>query len=142
MGYSTDFSGSLKFACDMTAPMLAMVNQFFDEDPRSHPEWNAPRDVGYIDLKLTKDFSGIEWSGSEKTYGMVGAVNIIIEQMRKEFPQFALSGSLLAQGEDIDDRWELHINDEGKAVKVATPPPGTRVKCPHCERSFHVIAGN
>lgn len=137
MGYNTRFRGTLKFTSELTVPMLAKLNSFFGQDPREHPEWGAGREVGYIDLVLTKDFSGIEWdSGTEKTYGLERAVNVIIREMRKEFPDFGLTGTLLAQGEEIEDRWQLVIGEGGWAAKIKVPIPGTKIECPHCHRKF------
>ena len=135
MGYTTVFSGELKFVAPLTAPELAFINTFLGADPRENKEWNADHEMGYIDLQLTKDFSGIKWDGSEKNRGMVEAVNLIIEQMKKIKPDFALSGAMQAQGEDMGDRWNLVI-DGGIAKRVETPPPGEKIKCPRCDKYF------
>lgn len=138
MGYNTQFKGELKFTSEPTIPMLAKLNTLLGADPREHPEWGAGRDSGYIDLVLTKDLTGLRWDdGCEKTYFLDTSVNIVIQQMRKEFPQFGLKGVLLAQGEDIEDRWELYIGEDGLAHKRPVPMPGTKIKCPHCSRSFY-----
>lgn len=97
MGYSTDFKGKLAFTCPVTTEMLAKLNTFFGEDPREHPEWDMSLRDGYIDLQLTKDFTGIEWNGAEKTYFLEKSVDMVIREMRKEWPEFGLKGSLLAQ---------------------------------------------
>lgn len=139
MGYNTEFKGVLTFACEMTAPMLAKLNGYFGEDPRDHAEWEggSDREIGYIDLVLTKDFSGIRWDdGTEKTRGLPKSVNIILREMRKEFPQFGLSGVLDAQGEEADDRWQLYIGDDGMAAARKVAVPGVKVTCPHCRRTF------
>ena len=135
MGYTTTFRGELKFVVPLTVPELAHINTFFGADPRENREWNASREIGYIDLELTKDFSGIKWDGSEKNRGMVEAVNLITEQMKKIKPDFAFSGAMQAQGEDMEDRWNLII-DSGIAKRVETPPPGEKIKCPHCDEYF------
>lgn len=135
MGYNTRFSGVLKFTCEPTTAMLAMLNGLFGQDAR---EIGGGRESGYIDLELTKDFSGIQWdSGTEKTYYLEKSVNLVIQEMRKAFPVFGLTGTLLAQGEDVEDRWELYIGDDGLAHKRKVAIPGTKVKCPHCHQSFY-----
>jgi hypothetical protein len=136
MGYSTDYSGELKFVVPLSSTELGALNLFMGADPRDHKEWNASNEIGYIDLELTKDFSGIKWDGAEKNRGMVEAVNLIVEQMKKIKPDFALTGAMQAQGEDIEDRWSLVI-DGGIAKRVETPPPGEKIKCPHCEEYFY-----
>lgn len=132
MGYHTEFKGELKFTTELTATQLATLKKMLGEDCRDHPEWNAPN-LYYIDLKLLDDFSGLEWDGSEKTYDMPELVNVVISQMRKQWPDFGLSGVLAAQGEDVEDRWELFFGDDGSAQKRALVISGKRIKCPHCE---------
>lgn len=134
MGYNTDFTGTLKFTKELTSKQLAKISSFFGEDCREHSEWGNT-ELTWIDLKLTKDFSGIEWNGSEKTYQLVEKVNLIIEQMQKEYPDFGLEGEILAQGEDIDDRWILAI-ENCRAVEKPVVIKGTKVCCPNCSKEF------
>ena len=129
MGYSTDFSGVLTFKEELTATQLNKLNSFLGEDCRNHPEWEASAGLYYVDLELTEDFSGIKWNGAEKTYDMVDIVNMILTNMRKVIPDFNLEGKLLAQGEDIDDRWEL-VMEDGLAVRREVPHTGQKVTCP------------
>jgi hypothetical protein len=135
MGYTTTFKGELKFTKELTASQLAHLKTFFGEDCRDHPEWDEP-DLYYIDLELTEDFSGIRWSGAEKSYGLEKQVSMVVREMRKKWPDFALAGTLSAQGEDAEDRWTLYINDVGMANKAKVPIVGQRVTCPSCEHEF------
>jgi hypothetical protein len=114
MGYHTEFRGSLRFNAKLTETQLSAIKQILREDCRDHPEWGA-MDLTYIDLALLPDNSGIQWDGSEKTYHMPELVNVVIRQMRREFPDFGLSGTLSGQGEAIGDLWELYIADDGLA---------------------------
>jgi hypothetical protein len=134
MGYTTTFKGQLKFKNELNGKQLAKVKSFFGEDCREHPDWNC--DGTYIDLRFTDDFSGIEWDDStEKNNGMVEHVNLIIAEMKKEYPDFELEGKLLAQGEDFEDRWMLVI-ENGIAVERKVEIVGTKVTCPHCGEKF------
>jgi len=137
MGYSTEFSGQLTFTCPMDGEKLGYLNQFLDaENPDDHADWIKPDSrYGYIDFELTKDFTGIKWNGAEKTYYAVESINIILANMQAKYPDFGLSGVLLAQGEDVEDRWELAIVD-GKAVHRDAPHTGMKVTCPHCDEIF------
>ena len=136
MGYYTDFKGELKFTEELKASQIAKVKSFLDENCRNHPEWGNT-DLHYVDLEFLPDFSGLKWNGAEKTYGMVEIVNMIIQNMKKEMPTFGLEGKFLAQGEDIDDRWELII-ENGFAIKKDLPQSGQKVICPHCEQYFYL----
>lgn len=136
MGYSTDFLGELKFTTDLTTKQLGEVKAFLGEDCRDHPEWGRT-DLSYIDLELLDDFSGLKWDGAEKTYDLPDKINIIIEEMRKKYPEFGLEGKLLAQGEDFNDRWSL-IMENGIAVKRDIVIKGKKIQCPNCEEWFIV----
>jgi|SRR5581483_6106921 len=136
MGYNTRFSGTLKFSTPVTVQMLAKLNTMLGEDA-GKIAGSSDRDYGFIDLVVSKDFSGIEWdSGSEKTYYLEKSVNVVITEMRKEWPEFGLTGQLMAQGEDMEDRWALVIEDDGLAHKRKVAITGQRVKCPDCGHKF------
>jgi hypothetical protein len=137
MGYNTTFKGSLTFKHELSVPQLARLQEFFGEDCRDHKEWDAGKEAGYIDLRMSKGYTGIEWDDeTEKTYGLTDSVNVIIREMRKELPEFGLEGQLVAQGEEIDDRWHLIIGDDGWAHKQDVVVFGDRVTCPHCGERF------
>lgn len=139
MGYSTDFLGTLTFTKELTAGQLATIKAMCGEDCRDHPEWEA-EDLYYMDIELTDDFTGLKWNGAEKTYGLEEIVNVVIKEMRKVWPDFGLSGSLSAQGEDVEDRWSLTIGDDGMAHKVPVVLTGKIVTCPHCAGRFELEA--
>jgi len=134
MGYTTQFKGTLKFKNELTLSQLGFLNSMLDEDCRKHPEWEAPG-LFYIDLKLTDDFSGLEWNGAEKTYDMHQLVNVVIKEMKKKYPDFELTGHLIAQGEDIEDIWKLNIKN-GKAVREEILLDGEVIECPECNAKF------
>ena len=56
--------------------------------------------------------------------------------MRKGLPGFGFTGSLTAQGEDIDDRFQIVFNEVGLAEERTISVDGTLVVCPHCEEKF------
>jgi hypothetical protein len=139
MGYNTNFTGELKFTTELSAAALLKLQSFFDEDCRDHPEWGAEAaGLTYIDLELTKDGKGIQWNGAEKTYELVEKINLIIGLMKKEFPEFGLSGSMTAQGEDVEDRWHIVFREgrEGYCEMQDAVINGRTVECPHCKESF------
>jgi hypothetical protein len=129
MGYSTKFTGELKFTTEASAPQLAALKAIMGEDCREHPEWNAPN-LYYIDLELNDDFTGIKWDGAEKTYKLENLVNVLLRVMREKWPQFGLTSALSAQGEDMEDRWELQMGEDGLAHKMEVAMTGKIVTCP------------
>lgn len=135
MGYSTDYKGEFKFTRELKASEIAKLKSFFGEDCRDHTEWKGAEDLYYINLKFNSDFSGIEWDGCEKTDDLTNYINLIFDNI--DIPDFGLSGKILAQGEDIDDRYEIVIKD-GRAVHIDTKPSGSKVECPHCGEKFYL----
>ena len=118
MGYSTTFKGELKFTIELDAEHIAKIKSFLGEDCREHPEWGNTK-LTYVDLEFTENFSGLKWDGSEKTYDLVDKVNLLIENIKKEYPDFGLYGELSAQGEEASDQWILTI-ENGKATNKKT----------------------
>jgi len=136
MGYTTRFQGELKFTHEISIPQLKKLQSMFGEDCREHPEWGDARGLYYIDFEMTKDYSGLQHSGAEKSYDAEKQVNVILREMRKEWPEFGLTGQLAAQGEDVEDRWALVMEADGIAHKRKIAITGTRVKCPDCGHKF------
>lgn len=140
MGYTTEFKGVLKFKNELKASELAYMKKFLGGDIRDHDEWEknefSERLFCSIDLELTDDFSGIQWNGQEKSYKMKDQVNYIISQMRKISFDFGLVGKFAAQGEDVEDRWELIINENGYADAIKLETTGRKIQCPHCGEYF------
>lgn len=136
MGYSTEFKGELKFTEELTVTQLGKVKSFCGEDCRDHVDWAASDQLTYVDLELLEDFSGIKWDGSEKTHDLDKLINMITINMRQEYLEFGFSGKLLAQGEDIDDRYELVAEKDGLIHKKKIAVTGTCITCPCCEYEF------
>jgi hypothetical protein len=133
MGYNTDFLGELKFTTELSAKALVKIKSFLGEDCRDHPEWKS--NGSYIQLEFNDDFTGLKWDGNEKTYEMTESVNLIIRETKKEFSNFGLQGQFICQGEDIEDRWLLKI-ENGIAIEKKIEIKGEKIRCPHCEEEF------
>jgi effector-binding domain-containing protein len=59
-------------------------------------------------------------------------VNVVITQMRRDFPRFGLTGIMTAQGSEVGDCWELYISDDGFAKKRKLVITEKIITCPHC----------
>lgn len=120
MGYTTQFSGTLKFTKPLTAEEELFLSTICNDEMMHTddlPNCIKPKNYrGYIQLVISQDKSGIEWDGNEKFYDAVDAVNTVIMTMQEKFPDFGLKGGLIAQGEEVGDVWKLLIKD-GKATK-------------------------
>ncbi len=128
MGYNTEFQGILEFTKPLTKEEKEKLQTFMGADCREHPEWNAT-DLTWIDLAISDD-KGLVWDGSEKTYHMIEKINLILEEMRKDFPNFGLKGRLQAQGEEMGDIWGITIKN-GEAVMEHLYLINSN-HCPHC----------
>lgn len=128
MGYNTDFEGELKFTYELKSSELADVKNRLGE--------HSPIEgYGCLDLEFTDNFDGLRWSGAEKTYDLEKHISWLIRHMREKHKDFGLTGELLAQGEDYEDRWILKIVG-GLAVKIDQPRIGEKILCPRCEEHF------
>jgi hypothetical protein len=147
MGYTTKFTGELKFDRDITVPTLVYLKKFLGEDVRDHPEWHVfceEASFNYIDLELLDDFSGLRWNGAEKSYDMVGQVNFILRALRNLNGKdgFGLVGRLEAQGEEIGDYWELVFNQQGWAERRGLALGGKLIECPDCGHKWLLKEAN
>ena len=126
MGYSTEFTGQLRFKNTVTNTHLGKLNSILGKDIRDLGYDNSIYENGkygsywyHIDLKITDDFSGIEWNKCEKTSELEHVVNWVSALMRID-SDFELEGEMHAQGEEYEDRWRLVMKD-GLALKVEQP---------------------
>lgn len=126
MGYSTYFEGVIKITPEPTAKIISFIQAMVDDG-----EANA----GHMDFEWTKDFTGLQHNGDEKSYRQEEVMQEVIDIVVEEFPDVKFNGVLKAKGEDYDDRWLLKVVDNvvEREEQVLT---GTRVTCPHCEEEF------
>lgn len=142
MGYSTEFKGELKFKKELTASQIAHLSDYLGRDRRDiglgddSEVYQDKDDYWYhFDLEFNKDFSGLKWNGAEKTCCLPSIINFLTKEMRKKWKDFELTGTMNAQGEEMDDRWNL-IMKAGKATEQKVKIVGEKVTCPHCEEEF------
>jgi hypothetical protein len=142
MGYSTEYEGQLKFTKELTASQIAYLNQFLGEDIRDHRDWGFEELVPnyFIDLKFTPNFDGLEFTGAEKSNCMEHTIGFLLAQMRSKYPSFGLTGDILAQGEDIDDRYRIEVRDY-LVTKVPVVTKRRKVTCPECDHTFYIDEG-
>jgi len=133
VGYSTEFRGKLTFSRELRASELRTVRALHRGVRRDHPEWGAGSWC-YFAFRLTDDLDGVEWDGSEKTYDAEGQVNLLLRTLP---PDVTLEGELLAQGEDLEDRWRLVVQDR-EARRVDVVLAGKVVECPGCGHRFEL----
>ena len=141
MGYDTKFKGILEFTEPLTDTQYEDLKDFMGIDCRTMPEWNKYGDLTWIDLIIDTSGNGIVWDGSEKSYDMVEKVNLLVQEMQKKYPNFGLRGEMIAQGDDINDRWKL-VMENGMAFKRTAYILNNEVSCPYCGKAFMIWKEN
>lgn len=135
MGYNTDFTGEFKFNRELVGSEIAKLQSFFGEDCREHQNWVNSAGLYHVNLEFIEDYSGIRWDGMEKTDDLTDYINMILDNIN--FPNFELTGRMLAQGEDIDDRYELVV-ENGRIKRRDIIRSGKKMVCPNCEEEFYL----
>ena len=144
MGYSSTFKGTLKFKEELKGSEIAYLETFLGEDRRDigYEDDSKVYEIGsddywyHIDLEFNKDYTGLKWNESEKSYGMPAIINFLLKRLKEQFKKdFILTGKMTVQGEEIDDRWQL-IMVKNKAIKKDIKIVGDKITCPHCEEEF------
>ncbi len=137
MGYSTDFAGVLTFKNELTPEQEKKLSTFLGADCRDHPEWDRLNEnekyLSWIELEFDENGDGLIWDGAEKTYDMVEKINLILREMRKDFPDFELEGGFDAFGEIGGDIWRIGFKDGWAVYKDITLTNKT-INCPHCHK--------
>lgn len=137
MGYTTQFKGVLKFAQPLSIEQLKALNEVLGEDCDKLKAFQLPEeDYSYMQYEVTKDMSGIRWDGGEKFYYADNALNLLLRYMREQFPEFSLTGELMAQGEEVGDLWKI-VMEDGVATRKDMTPSGTKITCPECDHTFY-----
>lgn len=147
MGYTTQFEGSISVSPPLSEKEAAFLEAFsktrhmerergpyFVDSTYGHgdrsdvPDYNQPgkgQPGLWCHWIATTDRSSIEWDGGEKFYDGEEWMRYVIEHFLKpdhiaDLPFLqghTLNGTILAQGEDIADRWRLHVVDNEVSVE-------------------------
>lgn len=152
MGYTTKFGGVLRFSQPLSGDQLRWIAELLADydyewlgklaDETAYPHKPETGDVDfrhYVDLRLTKDLTGLEWhTDTEKNSGMVTALKVIQHALLSKWPsermRVYLEGTLTAQGESFDDVWGIEASAGSiRRVEMAKP---AMTKCPHCRQWF------
>jgi len=109
MGHSTEYIGKLKFKNELTIPQLKKLEGLTD---CYSEEINKN-----INLEVTEDYNGLRWDGAEKTNDLEDVINFVIAQMELTYPLFELTGKLKCRGEEIDDIYNIVMENNVAVVK-------------------------
>lgn len=110
MGYSTDFAGAFTIAPPLSAEQVEEINAFVEARHDGHP-------IGiWCDWYVSAEGRSIEWNMSEKSYNMDEWIKYLIDQYIEPAGS-VLNGTVEAQGEEADDRWNLIVKDNKVMVQ-------------------------
>lgn len=121
MGYNTEYKGKLNFTCGPTTYMLNALEDILGQDCREH-KWRLyskpDKELTFIDLELNEEKDALIWNESEKSYDMADKIELVVQLMQDNGFDFGLYGEFECQGEDMDDRYFIVVEDnEAKEVK-------------------------
>lgn len=151
MGYTTKFAGTLKFSRTPSVGKLQwLAKMLADNDyewlgvlatESAYPNQPEPGDMNfrnYVDLRLNKDLTGIEWdSNTEKNSGMVTALKVLQHAINALFPDempVFFEGTMTAQGEDPADVWGIEaVGGDIRRIEMKRPH---ETCCPLCQTWF------
>lgn len=108
MGYTTRFKGEIKIDPPLSPEEVTALNTFADDrhgDGDVYPGFPS----FYCQWVSKKDGTAIVWDCGEKFYEAEAWMNYIINHFLAE--AHTLNGEIIAQGEDVDDRWKLVVKD-------------------------------
>lgn len=131
MGYDTRFKGSIRIEPPADPTLMLAVNDYCrDENKERGGRFPA---FGWGDWVVSADGATIGHdSGTEKSYEMEAWLRVLIRDFLAPAGRI-LNGSMLAQGEDVEDRWNLVVvNNE---VSRVDDKPKT-IQCPECRHKW------
>lgn len=108
MGYTTDFSGSLKPSRPFTAEETKIINDFADErhGGNTQPFAGFP---GFWCQWVVNEKGNIEWDGGEKFYAYTAWLQYLVDKFFKPWG-VKLKGEITWQGEDFGDVGQIVID--------------------------------
>lgn len=148
MGYNTSFTGKIRILSEDANASFAIVSGLldrFDDAEKMAADFHFPEDkldsdrAGYFALSVKDDNDGsfLTWDGSEKTYGMVNALNILMFAAKSISPSIIFHGEMVAQGEGVGDIWGVSVKDSfATRVEFEIGSDKREVCCPACGKRF------
>jgi hypothetical protein len=113
MGYTTTFEGKMTLAPALTAAQTQEIEDFCE----ARHGGNLDVYNGYPTFWCNWQTNGkkLYWSGAEKSYDMEKWLQILIDRFFKPWG-VKVTGKMLAQGENPNDRWTMEVGEDQKVV--------------------------
>lgn len=117
MGYTTEFEGAVKVEPTLTAAQMDILHDFAQERHGGNCDVYAGFPGFWCNWEARTGGTEIGWNGSEKFYDSDEWMKYIIENFLKPWGVTA-NGEIIAQGEDISDRWLLVVQNNEVSTSV------------------------
>lgn len=98
--HSAKFTGELKFAVPPTVEQLWLLTRVFNDD-----------------FTFSENFGSVVPRRDNSGSAVVDHLNGALDAIWRVWPEFRLTGELLAQGDEWWDEWRLIIGSDGRAVR-------------------------
>ena len=121
MGYCTHFDGKIDIVPALSEADVTKLNDFMSKD---HRQVDGGFPGIWCDWEVAEDGSEMGWNGSEKSYEMETWMVYLIQNFLQGH---VLNGTLSAQGEEPDDMWLLHVEDNIVKVETLVAQPSGEV---------------
>ena len=136
MGYDTRFKGAITIEPPCDLELYNRVNDYCRDEDKVRDGKNVP-DYGWCDWLVSKDGKAIgHYEETEKSYEMEAWLRVLVRDFFAPAGR-VLNGSMLAQGEDMEDRWCLNVKDN-EVTRTDAKPDGV-VVCPECQHRFVAV---
>ena len=138
MGYNTNFEGYLLFNRKLTLEEIEVVLEVLESE--DYIRSGTFPYISRLDLMMDREYTGIQWDGMEKTKYLPEKINHFIKVIKGQIADFSLTGTMLAQGEDLNDRWAIIMDKNGVAreVKIVLGKEDKPLCCPSCKTEILV----
>ena len=110
MGYNTEFIGSLHFNKPLSLKEKEHFDTFKNDMNNKNSSKYTKEDICFFEFDISNDNSYIYWDNTEKPYDISAKLKLFIKFMLENNSDFELNGELLAQGENIEDRYKIIVN--------------------------------
>jgi hypothetical protein len=114
MGYTTTFEGRMRLSPTLTVAQKHDLNSFCEDRHGGNTQVDPGFPGFWCDWMTDGEY--LQWNGNEKSYDMAAWLEELISRYFRPWG-VTVSGKILAQGEDLSDRWTMEVGADQK-VKV------------------------
>ena len=138
MGYTTDFSGGLKFNRELTHKEWMELKELgnYDSYQEGYKKYTDTPDTlpnSYLQWEPNSDGTQYVWNGGEKFYDYIHWLRWVIKHYMKPH-DLILNGEIRWQGEDMEDVGVIVVVDNKVTTRKLVIE--SLCECPNCGHKF------